>query len=213
MTMLEPGDVVELLGPQVAVERLARLVGYPLRPTVSSSLSIIALGIFLGGVIGAPYLLIGSFKLTLSGTVGVLLFGVAMGLLTSTRPMLPRLPDAAVELMRDIGLAVFVASVGMMAGPVFIQAVRELGLIIFLLGVVVTLLPQFVALFVGHYILRMNPILLLGALAGAQTYTGALAALQEKSGSSVAVLGYTVPYAVSNILLTASGGVVVALLA
>jgi putative transport protein len=213
MTMLEPGDVVELLGPQVAVDRLATLVGYALRPTVSSSLFIIAFGIFLGGVIGAPYLLIGSFKLTLGGTVGVLLFGVALGLLSSMRPTLPRLPDAAVELMRDMGLAVFVASVGMMAGPVFIHSVRELGPVIFLAGVVVTLVPQFAALLVGHYVLRMNPILLLGALAGAQTYTGALAALQEKSGSSVAVLGYTVPYAVSNILLTALGSVVVALLA
>jgi putative transport protein len=212
-TVLEPGDVAEFIGPQIAVERLARLAGYALRPTVSTSLAIVALGIFLGGVIGAPYLLVGSFKLTLGGTVGVLLLGVALGLLSSMRPTLPRLPDAGVELMRDIGLAVFVASVGMMAGPVFIQAVKDLGLLIFLAGMVVTLVPQFVALLVGHYLLGMHPILLLGALAGAQTYTGALAALQEKSGSSVAVLGYTVPYAVSNILLTASGAVVVALLA
>ncbi len=213
MTMLQPGDVVELLGPQFAVERLARTVGYALRPTVSTSLSTVALGIFFGAVIGAPYLLLGSFKLTLGGTVGVLLLGVAVGLLSSTQPALPRLPDAAVELMRDLGLAVFVASVGMMAGPVFIEAARELGLVIFLAGMAVTLVPLLAALLVGHYVLRMNPILLLGAIAGAQTYTGGLAALQEKSGSSVAVLGYTVPYAVSNILLTASGAVVVTLLA
>jgi putative transport protein len=58
----------------------------------------------------------------------------------------------------------------------------------------------------------MKPILLLGALAGAQTNTGALAAVQERSGSSVAVLGYT-PYAISKVLLTAFGAVVVALLA
>jgi putative transport protein len=184
-----------------------------LRPTASTSLSTVALGIFLGGVIGAPYLLVGSFKLALGGTVGVLLLGVAVGLLSSTRPMFPRIPDAAVELMRDIGLAVFVAGLGMTAGPVFLQAVRELGLAIFLAGMVVTLVPQFTGLFVGHYLLRMNPVLLLGALAGAQTYTGALAALQDKSGSSVAVLGYTVPYAISNILLTMSGAVIVALLA
>jgi putative transport protein len=212
-TILEPGDVIELLGPEVAVERLAGRAGYALRPTASTSLSTVALGIFLGGVIGAPYLLVGSFKLALGGTVGVLLLGVAVGLLSSTRPMFPRIPDAAVELMRDIGLAVFVAGLGMTAGPVFLQAVRELGLAIFLAGMVVTLVPQFTGLFVGHYLLRMNPVLLLGALAGAQTYTGALAALQDKSGSSVAVLGYTVPYAISNILLTMSGAVIVALLA
>jgi putative transport protein len=212
-TILEPGDVVELLGPEVAVERLAARAGYALRPTVSTSLATIAFGIFLGGVIGAPYLLVGSFKLAIGGTVGVLLVGVAVGLLSSTRPTLPRLPDAAVELMRDMGLAVFVASIGMTAGPVFLQAVQELGLTILVAGVVVTLAPQLAGLFVGHYLLRMKPVLLLGALAGAQTYTGALAALQEKSGSAVAVLGYTVPYAISNILLTLFGAVIVALLA
>ncbi len=65
----------------------------------------------------------------------------------------------------------------------------------------------------GHYVLRMNPILLLGGIAGAQTFTAALAALQEKSGSAVAVVGYTVPYAASNVLLTACGALVVTLVA
>jgi len=157
--------------------------------------------------------MLGTFKLTLSITVGVLMAGVAAGWLGSARPTLPRLPEAAVELMKGLGLAAFVASVGLAAGPIFIQAVRELGGYIFLAGVVVTLIPQLLGLLFGHYVLDMKPILLLGALAGAQTYTGALAAIQEKSGSSVAVLGYTVPYAISNVLLTAFGAIVAALLA
>jgi len=77
----------------------------------------------------------------------------------------------------------------------------------------VTLLPQFAALLVGHYILKMNPLLLLGALAGAQTFTAALAAVQEKAGSKIPVLGYTVPYATSNILKTLGGSIMVALMA
>jgi putative transport protein len=210
---LEAGDVVEVLGPLVAVERFAQFAGYALRPRSASPLSMLGFGIFLGGLIGAPFLMLGSFKLTIGVTVGVLLLGVAAGLLASFRPTLPALPEAAVELMKSLGLAVFVASVGMMAGPIFIDAVRELGIAIFLAGMVVTLIPQVAGLLVGRYLLRMRPILLLGALAGAQTYTGALAAVQEKSGSSVAVLGYTVPYAFSNILLTAGGAIVVALLA
>jgi putative transport protein len=170
-------------------------------------------GIFLGGVIGVPFLMLGTFKLTLGVTVGVLLLGVAVGWLTSVQPMLPAIPEAAVDLMKNFGLAVFVASVGMMAGPVFLGAVQKLGLSILLAGAVVTLAPQLMGLFVGYYLLKMRPILLLGALAGAQTYTGALAAVQEKSGSSVALLGYTVPYATSNILLTAFGAIAVALMA
>lgn len=210
---LQQGDIVELLGPIAAVERLAKSAGYILRPNTTTPLSILGFGIVLGGIVGAPFLMLGTFKLTLGVTVGVLMLGVVAGWLTSVRPMLPAIPEPAIELMKSLGLAVFVAGVGMMAGPVFLDAVRKLGISILLGGVVVTLVPQFLALFVGRYVLRMNPILLLGALAGAQTYTGALAAVQEKSGSSVAVLGYTVPYATSNVLLTAFGAIVVALLA
>jgi putative transport protein len=73
--------------------------------------------------------------------------------------------------------------------------------------------PQLAALVVGRYLLKMNPLLLLGGLAGAQTFTAALAAVQEKSGSRTPVLGYTVPYAMSNILLTMGGSLMVALVA
>ncbi|HEY7647353.1 MAG TPA: TrkA C-terminal domain-containing protein [Hyphomicrobiales bacterium] len=210
---LQQGDIVELLGPVAAVERIAKSAGYILRPNTATPLSMLGFGIVLGGVVGAPFLMLGTFKLTLGVTVGVLMLGVVAGWLTSVRPMLPVIPEPAIELMKSLGLAVFVAGAGMMAGPVFLDAVRKLGISILLGGVVVTLVPQCLALFVGHYVLRMNPILLLGALAGAQTYTGALAAVQEKSGSSVAVLGYTVPYATSNVLLTAFGAIVVMLLA
>lgn len=211
-TVFEPGDVVELLGPMAAVERVAKLSGHVLRPGSASPLSTLGFGVFLGGVVGAPFIMLGTFKLTFSVTVGVLIIGVILGWLTSMRPMLPAIPDAAIELMKSLGLAVFVASVGMMAGPMFLDAVRELGIMILLAGAVVTLVPQFAGLLVGRYLLGMKPIILLGALAGAQTYTGALATVQEKSGSPVAVLGYTVPYAASNILLTACGAFVVALL-
>jgi putative transport protein len=74
---------------------------------------------------------------------------------------------------------------------------------------VVTLLPQVVGLIFGHFALRMNPILLLGALTGSQTVTAAMAAIQERSGSPVAVLGYTPAYPVANILLTTWGTIIV----
>jgi putative transport protein len=74
------------------------------------------------------------------------------------------------------------------------------------------LVPQFAGLLIGRYVLRMNPLLLLGALSGAQTMTAALAALQEKSGSPIAVLGYTAAVPFGHILLTSGGTVMVWLL-
>ena len=78
---------------------------------------------------------------------------------------------------------------------------------------VVTLLPQVIGFYFAHLALRMNPVLLLGALAGAQTVTAAMAAVQERSGSPVAVLGYTPAYAVANILLTIGSAIVVLVVA
>ena len=211
-TVLDRGDVVELIGPQRAVERAAAAIGYPLRPTNATNLAAPGLGIVIGAAIGLPYLVVGNIKLTLSVSVGALLAGLFFGWLRSRRPTFGNIPAPALQFMIDFGLAAFVAGAGLQAGPEFVKAVKELGIVVLLAGVVVTVLPQVAALAVGHYLLKMNPLLLLGGLAGAQTFTGALAAVQEKAGSRIPVLGYTVPYATSNVLLTAGGTLIVALL-
>ena len=78
---------------------------------------------------------------------------------------------------------------------------------------VVTVAPLMVGLYLGRYVLRMNPVLLLGALAGSQTTTASMAAVQERSESPVAVLGYTPAYPFGHILLTTWGTVIVGLVA
>ena len=115
--------------------------------------------------------------------------------------------------MTSLGLAAFVGLTGIHAGPIFLSALKEAGFGLLLGGIVVTLAPQIVGLAFGHFALRMNPILLLGALTGAQTVTAAMAAVQERSGSPVAVLGYTPAYPIANILLTTWGTIVVAVIA
>jgi len=115
--------------------------------------------------------------------------------------------------MTSLGLAAFVGLTGIHAGPIFLSALREAGIGLLLGGMAVTLAPQIVGFCFGHFVLRMNPILLLGGLTGAQTVTAAMAALQERSGSPVPVLGYTPAYPVANILLTTWGSVMVVALA
>jgi putative transport protein len=167
------------------------------------------LALFL--VIAAGYW-IGSFKLGAS-SVGTLLAGLLVGHLRTRYPLFGRIPDGAVALMTSLGLAAFVGLTGIHAGPIFLSALREAGLGLLLGGMVVTLAPQIVGLAFGHFVLRMSPILLLGALTGAQTVTAAMAALQERSGSPVAVLGYAPAYPVANILLTTWGSLVVLMMA
>ena len=99
----------------------------------------------------------------LSTSVGALLAGLAVGALRTRHPLFGRIPDGAVSLMTSLGLAAFVGLTGINAGPVFIAAVKEAGIGLLLGGMVVTILPQVVGLIFGHFALRMNPILLLGA--------------------------------------------------
>ena len=123
-----------------------------------------------------------------------------------------RIPEPAIWVFDTVGLTVFIGVVGLGAGPSFVSGLQKSGASLILVGVVVAVLPHIMAILFGRYVLRMNPLILLGACAGAGTITAALRALQEESQSKLPALGYTVPYAVGNILLTAWGPVIVALL-
>jgi len=111
--------------------------------------------------------------------------------------------------MMALGLASFVGMVGISAGPHFMTALHEAGVALLFGGIVVTTLPLLAGLYFGRYVLRLNPVLLLGGIAGSQTQTAAMAAVQERSGSPVAVLGYSGTVAIGNILLTIWGSLIV----
>jgi len=114
--------------------------------------------------------------------------------------------------MKSIGLSAFVAMIGLKAGPIFIQTLKQSGYILFLGGIVVTLIPLIAGLYFGRYILKLNPVLLVGGLAGAQTMIAGVAAVQDKSDSSVSMLGYSYTAAIGHILLTTWGTVIVYLM-
>jgi putative transport protein len=133
----------------------------------------------------------------------------------SRYPVFGAIPEAAQRLLMDIGLIVFIAVVGLQAGPHAVEAYQASGgaffASIFVAGMIVTVVPLGVGTIIGRYVLKMSPLMLLGGLAGAQTCTPGLTALREASGSNVGAIAYTVPYAIGNILLTVWGAVVVAL--
>jgi putative transport protein len=127
--------------------------------------------------------------------------------------------DASVGQVSDrdrvfdtVGLTVFIGVVGLGAGPAFVSGLQKSGASLILVGLVVAVLPHTIAILFGRHVLRMNPLILLGACSGAGTVTAALRALEEEAHSKLPALGYTVPYAVGNILLTAWGPVIVALM-
>ena len=212
--VVERGDVVRVVGPDDVINKAAARIGTIVAPTTSTDFVVLGMAIFLGGLVGVLVTFpIGGLKISLSTSVGTLLAGLLVGHMRTRLPLFGRIPDGAVALMTSLGLAAFVGMTGLHAGPVFFKAVADVGVGLLLGGMVVTLTPPIVGLFVGRYLLRMNPILVLGAIAGAQTMTAAMAAVQERSGSPVAVLGYTPAVPIGHILLTTWGSIIVSVIA
>ena len=211
--VVEPGDVLEVLGPQDLLNRAATNLGRELAPTRATDFVVLGLMIFAGGLLGAlirfPVL---GVEVGLGTSVGALLAGLLTGYLRTRHPFFGRILDDAVGLMTALGLASFIAMVGIQAAPSLVPAIVEVGLVLPIGGVVVALAPLLTGLLFGHSVLRMNPILLLGALAGSQTATAAMAAVQARAGSPLPVLGYAPAYPVAQVLLTLWGSVIVQLM-
>ncbi|HEX7217067.1 MAG TPA: aspartate-alanine antiporter [Methylomirabilota bacterium] len=211
-TRIDRGDVLSLVGAKANVERAAAAIGYADRPTVSTDMIFVGLGIFVGGLFGLLSVTIGGVPITLTASGGALIMGLVFGWLRAVRPTFGRIPEPAMWVFDTVGLTVFIGVVGLSAGPSFVSGLERSGPSLLLVGLIVAALPHTIAILFGRYVLRMNPLILLGACSGAGTVTAALRALEETSQSKLPALGYTVPYAVGNILLTAWGPVIVALM-
>jgi putative transport protein len=212
-TRLDRGDVLSVIGARHDVERAAKELGYADRPTNATDMIFVGLGIVLGGFVGLLTVMVGGLPLTLTASGGALIMGLIFGWLRSVRPTFGRIPEPAMWVFDTVGLTTFMAVVGLGAGPSFVAGLQKSGVSLVFVGLVVAVLPHITAILFGRYVLRMNPLILLGACSGAGTITAALRAVQDESQSKLPALGYTVPYAIGNILLTAWGPVIVAMMA
>lgn len=208
-TVVNRKDVVTLTGPTEEVEKLAFKIGKPIRKSDETDVVFLGLGILIGGLIGIPALTIGGVGITLSTSGGALIMGLIFGLIHSRRPNIGYVPEGAIWFLSNVGLAAFVAVVGIDAGPGFVSGLKTSGLSFLLAGIIVTTIPVIVGIFLGKYVFKFKPPIILGAVAGAMTTTAAIGAICEKAKSNTPVLGYTVTYAVGNILLTVWGSVLV----
>ncbi len=206
------GDVIEIEGRKTDVDRFAKFLGYPERPTNITDLLYVGLGIFLGGLLGSLTVRIGNVPLSLSASGGVLILGIVFGWLRSLRPTFGAVPEASIWLMNNLGLNIFIAVVGITAGPDFIAGLKASGVSLFIAGIFVSIVPMFIGLMLGKYVFKFHPAITLGACAGARTTTAALGAITEAIDSKVPSLSYTTTYAIGNTLLIIWGVVIVLLM-
>lgn len=209
-TVIERGDVLSVSGTRAEVARVAGEIGYAEYPTTATDVLLVAGTITAGALIGLPAITVGSFSLSVTSPVGVLLAGLTLGHLRATRPRFGRIPEASALLFETLGLSVFLALVGLQAGPAAVAAVRASGVSLVAAGAVVTLVPHIVTILAGRYLIGLHPAILLGLCAGAGTSTPSLAALEKAAESRVPTIGYGMACAVGNVL-TALGGTLLVL--
>ena len=208
-TVMQKGDMIELIGIKRDVDQVATHIGYPDRPTNSTDMAFVGLGIVLGGLLGALTIKIGGVPISLSTSGGALISGLFFGWLRGQHPTFGRIPEPALWIMNNVGLNIFIAVVGITAGPSFIVGFQEAGWGLFIAGAAATAIPLILGLLIGRYIFKFHPIITLGCAAGARTTTAALGALQDAVKSKTPALGYTVTYAVGNTLLIIWGVVII----
>jgi putative transport protein len=205
-------DILTISGSVRQVDAAVKALGFADRPLESTDLKTVAGGILVGGLIGAASVQVGGIPIGLSTSGGALLAGLAIGYLRTIRPTFGRIPTPALVLMNTLGLNVFIAIVGINAGPGFVAGLQQVGLSLFLWGIIATSVPMVAAVLLGHHVFKFHPAILFGVCAGVRTTTAALGMIQDAARSKVPALGYGMPYAIGNTLLTIFGMAVVLLM-
>ena len=210
-TKLNRGDIVRIAGTKANIDRFVKAAGFADRPQTITDMVLVGFAILIGGLVGAAVIPVSGVPITLSTSGGALIAGIFFGWLRAVKPQIGNIPQATLWFMNSVGLNVFIAVVGISSGPTFVAGLKEAGFGIFFWGLFATGVPMLLAPLIGKYIFRFDPAINLGCCGGARTSTASVAMVGKVAKSDVPMLGYTVPYAVSNTLLTLWGLVIVLL--
>ncbi|MCU0188442.1 aspartate-alanine antiporter, partial [Citrobacter freundii] len=154
----------------------------------------------------------GDVPLTLGAGVGAFFSCLLFGWIRSRNQVHCNMTLAGSQLLKDLGLAGFVAAVGLQSGLQAIQTIRESGLSLFMIGVVVTLVPLLLSMLFARYVLRYkNVAVMAGALSGSRSANPAFGAILDKAGNSIPTVPFAITYALANVFLTLLGPVIVGL--
>jgi putative transport protein len=205
---LESGDVLHVTGPSHALERLGEDLGHIERAIDETDLVTFGFGIAAGTIVGGLAITVGGVSIGLGSAGGLLLAGLVIGYLRALRPTFGRVPSAARWIFMELGLLIFMAGVGLRAGSQILDTLASAGLSLFMVGIIITVVPVVIGFVFGRYVLKIKPVLLLGAITGSMTSGASLSIVIREADSSIPSLGYTGAYAFANILLTIAGSII-----
>ena len=213
---LQVGDRVMVVGPQDAVDRVANLMGNSLKRLDHPNIVTIFVGIFLGILFGSlPIAFPGiptPVKLGLAG--GPLIVAILIGRFGYKLKLVTYTTMSANLMLREIGIALFLASVGVKAGANFVQTVVEGdGMLYVGCGFLITVIPLLIMGAVARFYYKINYFKLMGLMAGSTTDPPALAYANQMTGSNAPAVGYSTVYPVTMFLRILTAQLLILILA
>lgn len=203
-TVLHAGDILTLVGWPQDVAVAASVIGYADPASDSTDMVFVGLGIALGCIIGALSIKINGIPMSLGMSVGALISGLSLGWLRTRRPIFGHIPSSVLWIFNNLGVNMFIAILGLVAGGALIQGLKTAGPLILLVGALLTIIGLIINIFIARKLFRFSTPVTLGCVAGARLSVASIGAIQNVLQSDVPNLGYTVTYAVSNIALVFS---------
>jgi putative transport protein len=160
----------------------------------------------VGLLIGSINIKVSGFNVGLGNAGGLLLSGIFVSSIVSRLRFFGSTPNAARNVLEDLGLVSFVAIVGINAGASLLeQLTGVVALKIFITGFVASTIPPFVTWVIGLYMFKINPAVLMGGVAGSRSHSGPAREAAKEIQSSVPWVGFPVGYAISGVLYTVFG--------
>ncbi|KQA19604.1 transporter [Vibrio metoecus] len=209
--VLAKGDVLQVSGEKSKVKGLADKIGFISVHSQMADLLAFCSFFILGILFGLVTMTFGQVSFSLGNAVGLLLSGITLGFLRANHPTFGYVPQGALNMVKDLGLAIFMVGIGLNAGSKMFQHLSEVGVQVIGLAFLVSVVPVVFAYLVGAYILKMNRALLFGAIIGARTCAPAMDIVNEYAKSTIPALGYAGTYAIANILMTLTGTIFILL--
>lgn len=207
------GDRVLVSANKDDMDMVLHMLGNDKKRLSETNFLPIALGIIIGVMLGEvkiPFLGLFDFKLGVTG--GVLSSALILSKLGKTGPIIWSMSGSANQLLRKLGLLMFLAAVGTNAGSELVSTLKQNGLSLVLVGGTITIVPMLLAVLVGKLGFKMNMLTLLGVITGSMTSTPGLGAVDAKSSSEAASVGYATVYPVALVLMIVFSQVLTALL-
>lgn len=201
MLKLQFGDKLSIVGNKEHMKEVFSLVGNQRSQISDTDFFPIALGIVIGVIVGNISISFDSFSFNFGLTGGVLLTALLLSSIGKTGSVIWSMSPSANNLLRSLGLLLFLANVGCSAGATLVDTFMNSGWSMFIAGIFITLVPMIVATIVARVCFKLNLIELLGVLTGGMTSTPGLAAADSMCSGSAAAVAYATVYPVAMVFL------------